>query len=106
MPMRIMIAEDSAVVRAGLGEILADRGHAAVGQAVVLRAAVVGYHPEVTVADLRACHPGCTDEGLYAAIAIRRDHPGTGILVFSQYIEIRCAAGRPTATLERGAQGS
>ena len=92
--MRIVIAEDSAVVRAGLVEILADRGHevvAAVGDADALRTAVTEHHPDVTVVDVRM-PPGYTDEGLRAAIAIRRDHPGTGILVFSQYVETRYAA--------------
>jgi DNA-binding NarL/FixJ family response regulator len=93
-PMRIVIAEDSAVVRAGLVEILADRGHqvvAAVGNAEDLRTAVAEHRPDVTVVDVRM-PPGYTDEGLRAAIAIRRDHPGTGVLVFSQYIETRYAA--------------
>jgi DNA-binding NarL/FixJ family response regulator len=92
--MRIVIAEDSAVVRAGLAEILADRGHevvAAVGDAEALRAAVEEYHPDVTVVDVRM-PPGYTDEGLRAAIALRRDHPDIGVLVFSQYIETRYAA--------------
>ena len=92
--MRIVIAEDSAVVRAGLAEILADRGHqvaAAVGNAEDLRAAVDEHQPDVTVVDVRM-PPGYTDEGLRAAIAIRRDHPKTGVLVFSQYIETRYAA--------------
>ena len=92
--MRIVIAEDSAVVRAGLVEILADRGHdvvAAVGDADALRAAVAEHHPDVTVVDVRM-PPGYTDEGVRAAIAIRREHPGTGVLVFSQYIETRYAA--------------
>ena len=92
--MRIVIAEDSAVVRAGLAEILADRGHivaAAVGDAEALRAAVAEHHPDVTVVDVRM-PPGYTDEGLRAAISIRRDHPGIGVLVFSQYIETRYAA--------------
>ena len=78
--MRIVIAEDSAVVRAGLAEILADRGHevvAAVGNAEDLRAAVDEHQPDVTVVDVRM-PPGYTDEGLRAAIAIRRDHPKTG----------------------------
>jgi DNA-binding NarL/FixJ family response regulator len=93
-PLRIVIAEDSAVVRAGLAEILADRGHevaAAVGDADRLRAAVAAHHPDVAVVDVRM-PPGFTDEGLRAAIAIRRDHPDTGILVFSQYVETRYAA--------------
>jgi DNA-binding NarL/FixJ family response regulator len=92
--MRIVIAEDSAVVRAGLAEILADRGHqvvAAVGDAEALLAAVDEHQPDVTVVDVRM-PPGYTDEGLRAAIAIRRDHPGIGVLVFSQYIETRHAA--------------
>src|ERR1700684_4313516 len=92
--MRIVIAEDSAVVRAGLAEILADRGHevvAAVGDAQALIAAVDEHKPDVTVVDVRM-PPGYTDEGLRAAITIRRDHPGVGVLVFSQYIETRYAA--------------
>jgi DNA-binding NarL/FixJ family response regulator len=92
--MRVVVAEDSAVVRAGLVEILADRGHevvAAVGDADALRAAVAEHLPDVTVVDVRM-PPGHTDEGLRAAIAIRRDHPGVGILVFSQYVETRYAA--------------
>jgi DNA-binding NarL/FixJ family response regulator len=94
MPMRIVIAEDSAVVRAGLAEILADRGHevvAAVGDAAALRAAVAEHRPDVAVVDVRM-PPGYTDEGLRAAIAIRHDHPGLPVLVFSQYIETRYAA--------------
>ncbi len=93
-PMRIVIAEDSAIVRAGLAEILADRGHevvAAVGNADDLLTAVDEHQPDATVVDVRM-PPGYTDEGLRAAIAIRRDHPGTGVLVFSQYIETRYAA--------------
>jgi DNA-binding NarL/FixJ family response regulator len=92
--VRVVIAEDSAVVRAGLVEILADRGHdvaAAVGDAEALRAAVAEHAPDVTVVDVRM-PPSYTDEGLRAAIAIRRDHPGIGVLVFSQYIETRYAA--------------
>ena len=95
--MRIVIAEDSAVVRAGLVEILADRGHevvAAVGNAEELRAAVDVRMP-----------PGYTDEGLRAAIAIRHDHPGTGVLVFSQYIETRYAAELLGAASGGGAAG-
>ncbi len=92
--MRIVIAEDAAVIRAGLAEILADRGHevvAAVGDAGSLQAAVAEHRPDVAVVDVRM-PPGYTDEGLRAAIAIRRDHPSVGILVFSQYVETRYAA--------------
>ena len=105
--MRIVIAEDSAVVRAGLAEILADRGHvvaAAVGDAEALRAAVAEHHPDVAVVDVRM-PTGYTDEGLRAAIAIRRDHPGIGVLVFSQYIETRYAADLLGAASGGGAAG-
>ena len=92
--MRIVIAEDSAVVRAGLAEVLTRRGHditAAVGDAETLRAAIAQHRPDVTVVDVRM-PPSYTDEGLRAAIALRRDYPGLGVLVFSQYIETRYAA--------------
>jgi DNA-binding NarL/FixJ family response regulator len=105
--MRIVIAEDSAVVRAGLAEILADRGHevvAAVGNAGDLLAAVSQYQPDVTVVDVRM-PPGYTDEGLRAAIAIRRDHPKVGVLVFSQYIETRYTADLLSAATGGGAAG-
>jgi DNA-binding NarL/FixJ family response regulator len=105
--MRIVIAEDSAVIRAGLVEILADRGHetvAAVGDANALRAAVDEHEPDAAVVDVRM-PPNYTDEGIQAAIAIRRDHPGIGVLVFSQYIETRHAAELLGAASGRGASG-
>jgi DNA-binding NarL/FixJ family response regulator len=92
--MRIVIAEDAAVIRAGLAEVLADRGHevvAAVGDADALQAAVTVHEPDAAVVDVRM-PPGYTDEGLRAAIAISRDHPAVGILVFSQYVETQYAA--------------
>jgi DNA-binding NarL/FixJ family response regulator len=92
--MRIVIAEDAAVIRAGLTELLTDRGHqvtAAVGDAAALLAAVAADEPDVAIVDVRM-PPDHTDEGLRAAIAIRREHPGVGILVFSQYVETRYAA--------------
>jgi DNA-binding NarL/FixJ family response regulator len=105
--MRIVIAEDSAVVRAGLAEILADSGHqvaAAVGNADELLAAVAEHDPDAAVVDVRM-PPGYTDEGLRAAIVIRRDHPTTGVLVFSQYIETRYAAELLGAASGDGAAG-
>jgi DNA-binding NarL/FixJ family response regulator len=92
--MRIVIAEDAAVIRAGLAEILADRGHeivASVGDADALREAVAAHQPDIAIVDVRM-PPDHTDEGLRAAIAIRRDHPEVAILVFSQYVETRYAA--------------
>jgi DNA-binding NarL/FixJ family response regulator len=105
--MRIVIAEDSAVLRAGLAEILADSGHqvlAAVANAGDLLAAVDEHHPDAAVVDVRM-PPGYTDEGVRAAIAIRRDYPGTGVLVFSQYIETRYAADLLGAASGGGAAG-
>src|ERR1700685_4336786 len=105
--MRIVIAEDSAVMRGGLAESRADRRQrvaAAVGNAGALLAAVDEHHPDAAVVDVRM-PPGYTDEGLRAAIAIRRDHPGTGVLVFSQYIETRFAADLLGAASGGGAAG-
>jgi DNA-binding NarL/FixJ family response regulator len=93
-PLRVVIAEDAALFREGLARLVADRGHevaAAVGDADALLAAVAEHDPDVAVADVRM-PPTHTDEGLRAAIELRRDHPGTGVLVLSQYIETRYAA--------------
>ncbi len=92
--MRVVIAEDAALMREGLIGLLADRGHqvcAAVTDADALLAAVAEHQPDVAVVDIRM-PPTHTDEGLRAALVLRRDHPGTGILVLSQYIETRYAA--------------
>ncbi len=92
--LRVVIAEDAALFREGLTRLLADRGHqvvAAVADGDALLAAVARHHPDVVVADIRM-PPTHTDEGLRAAIEIRRDHPGTGVIVLSQYIETRYAA--------------
>ncbi|HYK34105.1 MAG TPA: response regulator transcription factor [Streptosporangiaceae bacterium] len=105
--MRVVVAEDSAVVRAGLVEVLADRGltvAAAVGDAESLLAAVAEHNPDVAVVDVRM-PPGYTDEGVRAAIEIRRGHPGVGVLVFSQYVETRYAADLLGAGIGRGAAG-
>ena len=93
VPLRIVIAEDAALFRAGLVRLLEDRGHqvcAEAGDGDALLAAVARHHPEVAVVDIRM-PPTHTDEGLRAAITLRRDHPGTGVLVLSQYIETRYA---------------
>ena len=104
--LRIVIAEDAAVIRAGLAEILVDRGHevvAAVGDAEALKVAVDKHKPDVAIIDVRM-PPDHTDEGLRAAIEIRRDHPAIGILVFSQYVETRYAAD--LLRMRRGSGGS
>ncbi len=92
--MRLVIAEDTAILREGLARLLEDRGHhisAAVGDAEALHVAVDAHHPDVAVIDIRM-PPTHTDEGLRAAIDLRRRHPQIAVLVFSQYIETRYAA--------------
>jgi DNA-binding NarL/FixJ family response regulator len=87
--MRVVIAEDAALLRAGLTRLLTDHGHevsAAVSDGPSALAAVAVYRPDVAIVDIRM-PPTHTDEGLRAALSLRRDFPGTGILVFSQYIE-------------------
>jgi DNA-binding NarL/FixJ family response regulator len=91
--MRIVIAEDAAVMREGLVRLLEDRGHevvAAVADGDSLLAAASEHHPDVAVVDIRM-PPTHTDEGLRAAIALRREQPNAGVLVFSQYVETRYA---------------
>ena len=92
--MRVAIAEDAVMMREGLVRLLADRGHevvAAVGDADALRSAVDEHRPDVVIVDIRM-PPTHTDEGLRAALDLRRDHPDVGVLVFSQYVETRYAA--------------
>jgi len=101
--MRVVIAEDAGLLREGLTAMLADRGHqvcAAVGDAAALLAAVLEHGPDVAVVDIRM-PPTHTDEGLRAALQLRAEHPRTGVLVFSQYIETRYA----TRLLEGNASG-
>lgn len=101
--MRIVIAEDSAILRAGLEHLLADRRHevcAAAGDAPGLLLAVAQYRPDVAIVDIRM-PPTHTDEGLRAAIELRAAFPDMGVLVFSQYVETRYA----TQLLEHNAAG-
>jgi len=91
--LRIVIAEDAAIMRDGLTQTLTRRGHdvvAAVADADALRAAVEEHEPDVAIIDVRM-PPTHTDEGLRAAQAIHKDHPRVGVLVFSQYIETQSA---------------
>ncbi len=102
-PLRVVIAEDSAILRDGLAGLLTERGHevvAMVGDATTLHEVVATHAPDVAVVDVRM-PPSFTDEGLLAAIQLRRAFPGTGVLVFSQWIETRYA----TELLAAGAGG-
>ncbi len=92
--LRVVIGEDSAILRDGLVQLLADRGFVvtrAVSDAPSLEQAVADDLPDVAVVDIRM-PPTFTDDGLRAALAVRRLHPEVGILVFSQYVETRYAA--------------
>ncbi|WP_454196360.1 LuxR C-terminal-related transcriptional regulator [Nocardia sp. Marseille-Q1738] len=101
--LRVVIAEDSAILRDGLAGLLAERGHevvAMVGDASTLADVVGAHNPDVAVVDVRM-PPSFTDEGLLAAIELRRKYPMTGVLVFSQWVETRYA----TELLAGGASG-
>jgi DNA-binding NarL/FixJ family response regulator len=87
--VRVVIAEDSVLLREGVARILADAGFEVVGQAgnaEELMLKVRSYSPDVAIVDIRM-PPTHTDEGLQAAHEIREKHPGIGVLVLSQYIE-------------------
>jgi DNA-binding NarL/FixJ family response regulator len=87
--VRVVIAEDSVLLREGLARLLEDAGFEVVaqtGSAQDLMLKVRSYSPEVVIVDIRM-PPTHTDEGLRAAQEIREAHPGVGVLVLSQYVE-------------------
>jgi len=90
--VRIVIAEDLAILRDGLAQLLGMRGHdvVAVGDVPALHATVDARPIDVAVIDIRM-PPRYTDEGLRAAIEMRQRHPRIGVLLFSQYVETRFA---------------
>jgi DNA-binding NarL/FixJ family response regulator len=93
LSLRVAIAEDSAILRDGLVQLLVDRGFVitdAVADAQALRRSVERECPDVAVVDIRM-PPSFTDEGLRMAIDLRRQYEGLAILMFSQYIETRYA---------------
>ncbi|MDH6118673.1 response regulator transcription factor [Kitasatospora sp. GAS204B] len=92
--MRAVIAEDSVLLRVGLVKVLEAVGYevvAAVGDAEALLAAVEEHQPQVVVTDVRM-PPSFTDEGVRAALLIRRQWPQVAMLLLSQYVEERYAA--------------
>ncbi|WP_433335728.1 response regulator [Spirillospora sp. CA-294931] len=92
--MRVVIAEDSVLLRAGLIKLLETSGFevpAAVGDADALLAAVEEHRPDAAIVDVRM-PPGFSDEGVKAALMIRRERPGVAVLLLSQYVEERYAA--------------
>ena len=99
--MRVVIAEDSVLLREGLTRLLTEAGHevaAAEGDAEKFLRAVDAHRPDAVVVDVRM-PPTFTDEGLRAALMVRDRWPDTGVLVLSQWVEERYAteliSGRP-----------
>ncbi len=89
--MRVVIAEDTVLLREGLAGLLEDDGHDVVGRAgdaEVLLALVAEHEPDLAIVDVRM-PPDYDDEGTQAAATIRRTHPETAVLVLSQHIETR-----------------
>jgi DNA-binding NarL/FixJ family response regulator len=87
--LRVVIADDSVLLREGLSRLLQESGFevaAQAGDAEDLIRKVGAHRPDVAVVDVRM-PPSHTDEGLQAARRIRTEHPGTGVLVLSQYVE-------------------
>jgi DNA-binding NarL/FixJ family response regulator len=102
--LRIVIAEDMALMRAGLARLLADRGFEVVGEAEdagTLLKLVERTRPDAALVDIKM-PPSHTDEGLQAASTIRERHPGTAVLLLSSYLDSRYAAtlfaGYPAGT--------
>jgi DNA-binding NarL/FixJ family response regulator len=87
--MRIVIVEDSVLLREGIARLLNESGHEVVGQLVdadSLLACVAELRPDLVVLDVRL-PPTFTDEGIRAAVALRAAAPSQPILVLSQYVE-------------------
>ncbi|MGW6915388.1 response regulator [Kitasatospora sp. NPDC054939] len=101
--LRVVLAEDSVILREGMVELLGARGCevvAAVGTVAELTAAVAEHEPDVCVIDIRM-PPTHTDEGIRAAVELRAARPGRPVLVFSQHLEAAWAA----RLLDGGASG-
>jgi DNA-binding NarL/FixJ family response regulator len=92
--MRILICEDSVLLREGLVRLLEDAGHevvAALPDTSGLTEAVASTDPELCILDVRL-PPTFTDEGIRAALGLRSTHPSLALLVLSQYVEERYAS--------------
>jgi DNA-binding NarL/FixJ family response regulator len=92
--VRIVIAEDMVLMRAGLARLLADRGFTVVGEAddaATLLKLVERTRPDAALVDIKM-PPTHTDEGLVAAAEIRRRWPATAVLLLSSYLDARYAA--------------
>jgi DNA-binding NarL/FixJ family response regulator len=103
-PTRVVLADDSVLLREGIARLLEDAGCEIVGQAGTaedLLLKVRSYKPDVAIVDIRM-PPSFSDEGLQAAKEIREHHPGTAVLLLSQYVE----AGFALELLQQGAEGA
>lgn len=92
--LRVLVVEDSVLLREGLGRLLADDGHELVGQAGTADQFLTEWErtrPDISIVDVRM-PPTHTDEGITASIELRRRHPAAKILVLSQYVEERYAS--------------
>ncbi|MFC9755336.1 response regulator [Streptomyces sp. NPDC056921] len=92
--LRVVLAEDSVLLREGLTGLLGRFGHevvAAVGDAEALATAVAEHAPDIVVTDVRM-PPGFQDEGLHAAVRLRERQPALPVLVLSQYVQRAYAA--------------
>ncbi|WP_433174590.1 response regulator [Actinoallomurus sp. CA-150999] len=92
--IRVVLAEDGVLLREGLAGLLGRFGFevvATAGDADALVAAVAEHRPDLVVTDIRM-PPGFSDEGLRAAVALRRAHPGLPVVALSQYVELSYAA--------------
>src|SRR3954447_26368981 len=101
--IRVVLADDSVLLREGLARLLEDSGFEVAGQsgdAEDLLRKVGAHRPDVAVVDVRM-PPSHTDEGLRAAHQIRADHPGVGVLVLSQYVEEAYALDLLSESTER-----
>ena len=88
-PLRIVVADDNALLREGIASLLEDAGHQVVGRSASaddLLLKVRSYSPDVAIVDVRM-PPGNADDGLVAAAEIRRDRPTVAVLVLSQHLE-------------------
>jgi DNA-binding NarL/FixJ family response regulator len=91
--MRVVIAEDSVLLREGLDRLLSENGLEVVETCQTaddLLLKVRSYSPDVAIVDIRL-PPTHSDEGLRAAVEIRAEHPDVGVLVLSQYVEVGLA---------------
>src|SRR5712691_1544542 len=87
--LRIVVADDDALLREGISSLLQEAGHEVVGRAGDaddLKLKVRSYAPDIAIVDVRM-PPGNADDGLVAAAEIRRNHPAVTVLVLSQHLE-------------------